>query len=241
MPSSTATEQSPATIPIPRSWNVDPTTEAVRPTRRLIRQIAESWGLPFSDSSLRDVELCAAELLANAVDHVREPCGVTVRWTGERLRVEVADRSAQPPVKRAPDDMATSGRGLLLVEALAHSWGWHPNGVGKVTWFEVAPDQSVTGDARLAALVFAAQVHAGPVTLPRYEVRLIDSRSPHFRLLECWGIYDREQHEYVRIPGSSDRIKRFYTESAAEAHLRYSGTVSGTDPNGSAEEGKCTT
>ncbi|MFJ2580634.1 hypothetical protein [Kitasatospora aureofaciens] len=63
-----------------------------------------------------------------------------------------------------------------------------------------------------------------PSTLSRYEIRLIDSQSPHFVLLECWGIYDREQHEYVRVPGSSDRIRRFYTVSAAEAYLRHSGT-----------------
>ncbi|MFG2845130.1 hypothetical protein ACGF12_18455 [Kitasatospora sp. NPDC048296] len=76
-----------------------------------------------------------------------------------------------------------------------------------------------------------------PSTLSRYEVRLIDSRSPHFVLLECWGIYDREQHEYVRVPGSSDRIRRFYIKSVAEAHLRHSGIY----PNCSTAEGKCTT
>ncbi|MFF3112512.1 ATP-binding protein [Kitasatospora sp. NPDC057904] len=220
MPGSTATQQCSATIPPPRSWDVEPSPEAVRPARRLIRHIAESWRLPLSDNELRDVELCADELLANAVNHVQEPCCVTVQWTGTRLRVEIADRSSQPPLGNTADDLSTNGRSLVLVEALAHSWGWYAGGVGKVVWFEVAPDESVTGDARLAALVFAAQVHATPFTLPRYEVRLIDARSPHFRLLECWGIYDRQQYEYVRVPGSSDRIRRFYTRSAAEAHLR---------------------
>ncbi|WP_031073100.1 hypothetical protein [Streptomyces sp. NRRL WC-3742] len=53
-----------------------------------------------------------------------------------------------------------------------------------------------------------------------YEVRLIDSRSPHFVLLECWGIWDLTRHDYLRAPTSPDRIRRFYTRSAAESHLR---------------------
>ncbi|MER7752518.1 hypothetical protein [Kitasatospora sp. NPDC097643] len=54
----------------------------------------------------------------------------------------------------------------------------------------------------------------------RYEIRVIDSRSPHFLLLECWGIWDSDQHDYLRAPGSSHRIRRFYTLTAARGHLR---------------------
>ncbi|MDH6708877.1 hypothetical protein P3T27_005623 [Kitasatospora sp. MAA19] len=52
-----------------------------------------------------------------------------------------------------------------------------------------------------------------------HEVRLIDSWSPHFLLLERWGIWDRERHEYLRVPGSSRRIRRFYTLTSAQAYL----------------------
>lgn len=54
---------------------------------------------------------------------------------------------------------------------------------------------------------------------PRYEARFIDARSPHFLLLECWGIWDRTRHDYLRAPGSTHRIRRFYTLAAAQAHL----------------------
>ncbi|MFD8782749.1 hypothetical protein [Kitasatospora sp. NPDC059599] len=54
----------------------------------------------------------------------------------------------------------------------------------------------------------------------RYEIRLIDARSPHFYMLECWALWDLDHHRYVRIPGSSDRIRRFYTLDSAESHLR---------------------
>lgn len=56
----------------------------------------------------------------------------------------------------------------------------------------------------------------------RYEIRLVDARSPHFVLLECWAVWDLDQHRHVRAPGSSERIRRFYTQAAAEAFLRYS-------------------
>ncbi|MFD4881161.1 ATP-binding protein [Kitasatospora sp. NPDC058402] len=229
-----------AVLPMPKSQKVQPTTAAVRSARLWVMRAARSWPELLSEKSLRDVELCTAELITNAVEHTGKRCRVTVRWTGVRLRVEVADRSPQPPVRSAADDMATGGRGLLLVEALTHSWGWYPAEEGKVVWFEAAPDQVVTGDSRLAAPAIATHAHAqpevavsAPSASPRYEIRLIDSRSPHFFLLECWGIYDREQHEYVRVPGSSDRIRRFYTKSAAESQLRHSGTLT-------VEEEKCT-
>ncbi|MFG2846633.1 hypothetical protein ACGF12_26175 [Kitasatospora sp. NPDC048296] len=53
----------------------------------------------------------------------------------------------------------------------------------------------------------------------RYEIRLINSRSPHFLLMECWGLWDPDQHQYLRVRGASGRIRRFYTQAAAEAYL----------------------
>ncbi|MET8627009.1 hypothetical protein ABZW30_25140 [Kitasatospora sp. NPDC004669] len=58
-----------------------------------------------------------------------------------------------------------------------------------------------------------------------FEIRLIDSTSPHFLQLECWGLWDLDNQEYLRVPGSSNRIRRFYTRAGAEAferHLRQS-------------------
>ncbi|GAA1975385.1 ATP-binding protein [Kitasatospora viridis] len=140
-----------------QAWEVEPDLAAAPSIRRLITGIAKGWRVPLSDDALRDVELCAGEVLANAVEHTGARFRVTVGWTGERLRVEVADNSLRPPDRGAAEDMLTGGRGLLLVEGLAHSWGWRPEGAGKVVWFECAADQLVTGDRRLAVLVNAAQ------------------------------------------------------------------------------------
>lgn len=63
---------------------------------------------------------------------------------------------------------------------------------------------------------------AGPTPRrERYEIRLIDARSPHFVLLECWALWDLVQRRHVRVPGSSDRIRRFYTPAAATAFLHH--------------------
>ncbi|MER8105744.1 ATP-binding protein [Kitasatospora sp. NPDC094016] len=93
------------------------------------------WGAPLSVDALGEVELYASEVIANALVHTKERCVVTVRWCAGRVRVEVADRCPELP-KRELDVGSTRGRGLLLVEALAHASGWHPAGVGKVVWFE---------------------------------------------------------------------------------------------------------
>jgi hypothetical protein len=57
--------------------------------------------------------------------------------SGGRLRVEVEDESDQWPKRRTPGEQASSGRGLLLVEALADDWGVEPRGSGKRLWFEL--------------------------------------------------------------------------------------------------------
>ncbi|WP_223765941.1 ATP-binding protein [Streptomyces huiliensis] len=86
-----------------------------------------------------------------------------------RLRVEVRDTLPRRPVLRAPDagppgldgdrydrdrcdgercdgdqcaagSAATSGRGLLLVQALADTWGVRTHGTGKAVWFELAAE-----------------------------------------------------------------------------------------------------
>lgn len=147
-------------LPKRETWEVQPTTAEARSARLSLVRAALAWSVPVSEEVLRDVELCTAELISNAVEHTGNRCRVTVQWTGVHLRVEVADSSPRLPGRSAPDDMSTNGRGLLLVEALAHSWGWYPNGAGKVVWFECAADQLVTGDRRMTVLVRAAQGQA---------------------------------------------------------------------------------
>ncbi|WP_143642036.1 ATP-binding protein, partial [Streptomyces viridochromogenes] len=54
-----------------------------------------------------------------------------------RLRVEVSDTSDDLPHMRRPGERASSGRGLVLIELLAHAWGVDPRGEGKSIWCEL--------------------------------------------------------------------------------------------------------
>ncbi|MFJ1752722.1 ATP-binding protein [Kitasatospora sp. NPDC088134] len=109
---------------------------AVGTVRRRLRDALDHWGVPeLADTA----ELLASELVTNALVHTGKDAVLDAVLTGEqRLRVEVRDRTSHLPGRRHPGEDATSGRGLLLVEALADDWGVQLRGDGKVTWFELS-------------------------------------------------------------------------------------------------------
>ena len=74
------------------------------------------------------------------------------------LRLEVSDAGSGKPEVRVPGDEETGGRGLLLVEAMAHRWGVEERAgrIGKTVWAELkAPDivAEPVGRAVAAAIV----------------------------------------------------------------------------------------
>ncbi|WP_436740450.1 ATP-binding protein [Streptomyces sp. BBFR102] len=92
-------------------------------------------------------ELLASELLTNALIHSDHDAVFTATVRGGCLRVEVRDFTGRPPRPRTPrPHEATSGRGLLLVEALADDWGVRRHGVGKAVWFELGPAAPASED-----------------------------------------------------------------------------------------------
>ncbi|MFI1953121.1 ATP-binding protein [Streptomyces xinghaiensis] len=126
-------------------FTVAPVVDAVPAARRQVVSLAQDLGLPMSDQTLETVELLAGEVIANAVLYTGAPCGVAVTRADERLRVEVTDADASLPsaVEAGPND--ESGRGLLLVNALADAWGTQPESPGKTTWFEITSEASTNG------------------------------------------------------------------------------------------------
>lgn len=106
-----------------------------------------------------EAELAAvvvSELSTNAVCHSASggPDGlfaVTVRCRDDRATISVQDMgSAGEPVILAPggDGPGESGRGLMLVAALAKDWGAARNRLGWQVWAELASG-SANGEARL--------------------------------------------------------------------------------------------
>ncbi|WP_246204303.1 ATP-binding protein [Streptomyces tailanensis] len=113
--------------------------EAAAQARRDITLVLETWGLP----QLVDVaEQVVTELVANAVEHTdAATVGASITRTGkESARIVVTDTSRTRPTPGTPSPDDEHGRGLLLVEALAHDWGSEPVHGGKRVWAELRAD-----------------------------------------------------------------------------------------------------
>ncbi|MBD0708762.1 MULTISPECIES: SpoIIE family protein phosphatase [unclassified Streptomyces] len=113
--------------------------------RAAVGQALRDWGMPeLSD----DAELLTGELLVNVLLHTEGGAVLTLEVLPEpvrRVRLSVQDRSSAWPRRRTPGEAATSGRGLLLLDALASRWGVEPRGEGKAVWCEIGP-APVPGD-----------------------------------------------------------------------------------------------
>ncbi|WP_432496630.1 ATP-binding protein [Kineococcus gypseus] len=87
-----------------------------------------------------DAEVCASELVTNAVLHAGGPVVLTVHRTGDAVRLEVADPSPVAPQWVPRSLTAATGRGLRLITALSAARGTevHPDGSGKSVWCELS-------------------------------------------------------------------------------------------------------
>ncbi|MDQ6840265.1 MAG: ATP-binding protein [Actinomycetota bacterium] len=110
-----------------------PEPDQVAAARRFVTRSLTDWG--FTNP---DVSLLVSELATNAVLHARSDFQVCVTAVLERIRVEVSDHNSRVPTMVPVPADAHSGRGLMLIQALAGAWGVeaHP-GAGKTIWFEV--------------------------------------------------------------------------------------------------------
>ena len=86
-----------------------------------------------------DAVLLTSELVTNAVVHARSPCRLRLArlCDPDRLRVEVEDESPDQPRRGRPRPDEPHGRGLFLIDAIAHDWGVRRRAGGKVVWFEL--------------------------------------------------------------------------------------------------------
>src|SRR4051794_37276816 len=92
-----------------------------------------------------------SEVVTNAILHGRPPVTVRLRGTRNHPRVEVRDKSPEPPAPTQSDvelefqlEVATFGRGLAIVASSSLAWGAERDGDGKMVWFEPAVDAVVT-------------------------------------------------------------------------------------------------
>jgi len=86
--------------------------------------------------------LLVSELVANVVLHAGTEVEVVVRRAGGRIRLEVHDGDARLPVRKWYSATSTTGRGLALIEELAHRWGAQATSSGKMVWCELNEDDA---------------------------------------------------------------------------------------------------
>jgi anti-sigma regulatory factor (Ser/Thr protein kinase) len=82
--------------------------------------------------------LLASELVTNALLHGSPTVSVEVLAVPGGIRVAVQDAHPDVPAKRSAAREDEHGRGLLLVDTLARSWGVDARPPGKSVWFELS-------------------------------------------------------------------------------------------------------
>jgi anti-sigma regulatory factor (Ser/Thr protein kinase) len=113
-----------------------PVSGAARQARNVATEACLQWDLPHL---VAPASLIVSELASNVVDHAHTIATLRLSLRRRYLTIAVRDGSAAAPVK-APGMTADArtGRGLILVEASATSWGWLPTDGGKVVWASLA-------------------------------------------------------------------------------------------------------
>jgi DNA-binding NarL/FixJ family response regulator len=121
-----------------RSFAGDVST--VPEARDFVRRTLTDWGVASVDEAM----LVVTELASNAVVHAHSAYDVRLsRSAAGVLRIEVGDDDPGTPEPQPFSATLEHGRGVVLVSALATSWGIDTEsraGRGKVTWAELTSD-----------------------------------------------------------------------------------------------------
>lgn len=89
---------------------------------------------------MASAQLMVSELVTNAVLYAGTDIEVGYELLDGRARFEVADASPEVPVLKDYGPDAATGRGLLVVRALATDWGIRLDEDSKSVWFEILDD-----------------------------------------------------------------------------------------------------
>jgi anti-sigma regulatory factor (Ser/Thr protein kinase) len=110
------------------------TLDAPRAARLFVVSTLARWG---EHALIDDAAIIITELATNAILHGHSGFTVSVSSRWDALRVAVRDTSTAAPARREAPPLATSGRGLELVTALATRWGAELVPDGKLVWADL--------------------------------------------------------------------------------------------------------
>lgn len=107
----------------------------------LARHFVVEHAAELTEEVRHSAELLVSELVTNAVRHGRPGVRLQLRAEAGALGIMVTDHGEGEPAlpDRQPDASATSGRGLLIIAAIADDWGVRRNDAdgSKTVWFEL--------------------------------------------------------------------------------------------------------
>jgi anti-sigma regulatory factor (Ser/Thr protein kinase) len=103
--------------------------------RHLAERTLVGWGC---NTLIEPTRLLVSELVVNAVIHAHTEVRLRLHLRPGSLRVEVSDGSTAAPRRRPYSPTATTGRGLMILDALADEWGVDIGRASKTVWFELA-------------------------------------------------------------------------------------------------------
>lgn len=118
----------------PLEWSLPPLPHAVSLARQRIRRECTTLPPAVLDTAL----LVASELVTNAIRYGEGDVALRCWPRLDGLRIEVSDRDPHRPRPADPGLEAEGGRGLMVVAALAKTWGVLPTQpAGKTVWAEI--------------------------------------------------------------------------------------------------------
>jgi anti-anti-sigma factor len=112
-----------------------PVPESLREVRRAVAGACGAWDVA---AVVPEAELVAGELATNAIEHAGTPFDLTIALRQPYVHITIRDGSSLPPKRKGPDAPTMArGRGLLVVDDVAASWGTVEAQDGKVVWATV--------------------------------------------------------------------------------------------------------
>lgn len=113
-----------------------PVSESARASRNFVAAQLRRLG---ADDLVHDANVIVSELATNAVRHARSPFRVSVSEVGDLVCISVKDvGEGHATLPTAAADDALEGRGMAIIDALAHRWGYSALDHGKVVWAQLA-------------------------------------------------------------------------------------------------------
>lgn len=121
--------------------------EEVAALRRILRLHLTHWRLR---DLIEAAQLCVSELVTNVITHVGRgtPTMLTLSVSGNHLRIEVRDPDARAlPTLLSASPGGETGRGLVMLDAMAARWGVILTASGKTTWAELECESAAAVEA----------------------------------------------------------------------------------------------